>query len=88
MHLLLDVVLVVVQAHGCVGTPSQRPVNHADPVVGLRVVRLDLDMALMEGLRFLEALFVNRRRACHLEEQGADAVDGCQIVADRFPGCL
>src|SRR5579862_4572219 len=79
LDLLLDVLFVVVLAHFAVGAEGQRPVNDADPVIGLGIFRLQCDVFLVIGLGFVKQLGVVRR-ARHLEENGADAVNGAEIV--------
>src|SRR4030095_12512777 len=50
LHLLFYVFLVVLFAHFAVRAESKRPVDHADPVVRLRVFRLQLNVLLVIGL--------------------------------------
>ncbi len=70
---------VVSRAQLTIGTEGQGPIDDADPVVGLRVIGLQLDVLLMVGLGLLK-FFGIVGSAGHLEEDGADAVDSAQIV--------
>ncbi len=77
--LLGDMILVVSGAHLAIGAKRQRPINHADPVVWLGIIGTKLDVFLMIRLRFLKLLGIVGL-ASHLKEDGADAVDGANIV--------
>ena len=79
LHLFPDVVLVVVGAELAIGTERKRPVDDADPVVRLGIIGAKIDVFLMVGLGFLELLGIIGL-ASHLENDGADAIDGTDIV--------
>ena len=71
--------VVVVGAHVLIAAIGQRPVDDADPVVGLGIVRLNLDMFQVVLLRFLELLGIEGS-AAHVVENGADSVDSREII--------
>src|SRR5262249_48218358 len=73
LDLLVDVVLVVSGAQLGVAAESQGPVDHAHPVMRLRILRLQRDVLLVVGLGLFEFLWIERR-ARHLEENGAYAI--------------
>ena len=85
--LLINMVFVVLRAHLRVAAKCQRPIDYADPVIRLRIGGLQLDMLLMVSLRLLK-LFRVKRLAAHLKQNGANAVNGAQIVRDLFPARL
>src|SRR5262249_19545311 len=62
-----------------VGAEGERPVNHADPVVRLGIFWLQLNVLLVVGLRFFETPRIIRS-ASHLEQDGADPVNGIEVV--------
>ena len=72
-------ILVVVHAQHAVFTEGQSPINDADPVIGLGIVGLQGDVFLMVGLGFVKLGGI-KRRAGHLEENGADAVNGAEVL--------
>src|SRR5258708_9845944 len=79
LNLLANILFVVILAHLAVRAESQSPVNHGDPVIGFRILRFELNVLLMVGLGFLEKLGIVRS-ARHLKEDGADAVNGAEII--------
>ncbi len=81
--LLINMIFVVLRAHLRVAAKCKRPIDYADPVIRLRIVGLQLDMFLMIGFGFLKLLRI-KRLAAHLKQNGADPVDGAQIVGIFF----
>src|SRR5215467_4985953 len=77
--LLADVLLVVIFAQFAVGAKRQGPVDDPDPVVGLGILGLQLDVLLVVGLGLLKKLGLVGRTG-HLEKNRADAVDGVEVV--------
>src|SRR5204862_7647715 len=79
LHLVLDVRLVVARSQLVVRENRQRPVNHAYPVTGFRILRFDLNVFLMERLRLFKLPRIIWR-ASHLKDKRADSVDCAQVL--------
>src|SRR5712691_13103357 len=78
---------VVSRAQLAIGTEGQGPIDDADPIIRLGISGLLLDVLLMVGLGLLK-LFGIVGSAGHLEEDGADAIDGAQIVGIELQNFL
>jgi hypothetical protein len=77
--LLVDVILVVGSAGLAVGAESEGPVNDADPVIRFGVGGFLFDVLLVVGLGFFKFIGIVGS-AGHLKEDGADAIDGAEII--------
>ena len=72
--------LVVVLAHVAIAAESERPVNDADPVVGLGIVGLQLDVLFVDRSSIPPSSW--DRKACrrHVVKNGTDAIDRGEII--------
>src|SRR5260370_16505158 len=86
-NLFLYILFVVLHAHFAVGPVSEGPVDHANPIIGLWILGLQLDVALVVGLGLFKFLGVEGL-AAHLEEHGADTINGRSIVGILFENFL
>ena len=83
LDLLVDVRLVVVGAHFGVAAIGERPINDADGIVRLGILRLQGDVLLVVGLGFFEFLGI-KGLARHLVKDGGETVDGAEVVGILF----
>src|SRR5713226_7474820 len=86
-NLFFNILFVVLDAHFAVGAVSQGPVDYANPIIGLWILGLQLDVALVVGLGLFKFLGVEGL-APHLEEDGADTINGRNIVGILFENFL
>src|SRR6202022_3329986 len=74
-------------AHFGVGAVGQGPIDDADPVVRLGVLRLQFNVLLVITLRLLEQLGIVRS-AAHLEQNRANAIDGAEVLGINLENVL
>ena len=72
-------VLIEALPQFAVGAERQRPVNNADPIVRLRIIRSQLDVFLKLRYRLAELARIERLSR-HLEQDRPNPVDGGKIV--------
>src|SRR5580704_7049491 len=79
--------LVVIGAEFRVAAIGEGPVNHTDGIVGLRIVRSQLNVLEVIGFGLVEFLGI-KRLASHLVKDGCEAIDSAHVVGVFFESAL
>src|SRR5208283_3977884 len=83
LHLLLHVVAVIFGTHLRVAAIGEGPIDDADGIVRLGILRLQRDVFLVVALGFLKFLWIKGLTA-HLVLNRSETVDGAYVVGVHF----
>ena len=86
---VVELAYLVVESLPQLSIPAkcQRPIDHANPVVRLGIIRAKLNMPSMIGLRFLKNIWTERLTT-HLKQEGANPIKCGNIVGIQVEHAL